>query len=131
MSETKKLGSLLILDVTPSILQGVQGQYSSVDMAGQGAGPGDTYQLRRELMKSGVKVGSQIANKEVYLASNKKKYETIILNGQLLTVRNKKEFISALKRAGGSVWAPEKELEGFSKSGEAIKIGKKNFNIFK
>jgi len=129
MSE-KKLGSLLILDVNLPILDALQGQYSSVDIAGQGAGPGDTYQLRQQIIKSGVKVRSEIANKEVYMASNKNKYETIILNGQMLTVRNKKEFSSALKRSGASVFAPEKELEGLTKNGET-RIGKKNFNIFK
>jgi len=130
-SESKgKLGALLILDVDLPVLTGVQGQYNSVDMAGQKSGPGDTAQLRKELLKSGIKVSCQIANKEVFMSSSTKKYDTIILNGLMLSVKNKSEFCAALKKSGAAVYTTDKERVGLSKSGET-KISKKNFNIFK
>lgn len=125
-----KLGSLLILDVDAPTLQALEGQYSSVDMAGMGNGPGDCHGQRQELVKAGFKVSSMLSNKEPYILAAVKKWDTVVINGTLITIKDKIEFHKALKSRASSVLSQAASLEGFSKNGE-IKIGKKNFNIFK
>ena len=133
MSDEKikgKLGALLILDVDAYVLEGVKGTYNSVDMAGEGVGPGECHQQRLALVKEGVAVSCQISHKEPFILTAAKKWETVVINGSMITVKDKAAFSKALKSKATTVLVQASSLEGFQKNGEQ-KIGKKNFNIFK